>query len=50
MKMYNEPKTEVMDLKTASLMDSMVVSPGAPEDPNVPPIPGMPSRGGEVID
>ena len=39
-----------MDLKTASLMDSMVVSPGAPTDPSSPPTPGMPGRRGEIID
>ena len=45
MKMYKQPQTEVMNLKTASLMQGVSVSPGTPTDPNNPPAPGMPRRG-----
>jgi len=49
MKMYKEPKTEVMSVETGYMMvDS--VSPGAPTDPSSPPAPGMPGRRGEIID
>ncbi len=48
MKMYKKPMTEVMDLKTASLMQGVVVSPGTPVDPSTPPPVQMPRRG-EVI-
>ena len=44
-KMYNQPMTEVQDLKTASLMQGIAVSPGAVGDPSEPPIPHMPRRG-----
>lgn len=46
--MYNKPSTEVMDLKTASLMQSVTVSTGTPTDPTLPPPVQMPKRG-EVI-
>jgi hypothetical protein len=46
--MYNQPITEVIDLKTASLMQGMSVSPGTPTDPASPPTPGAPGRG-EII-
>jgi len=45
MKMYKQPTTEVMNLKTASLMDGLSVSPGTPGDPASPPPAGMPRRG-----
>lgn len=45
MKMYKQPQTEVMNLKTASLMQGVSVSPGTPDDPTNPPVPGMPRRG-----
>ena len=48
MKMYNKPSTEVMDLKTASLMQGITVSTGTPTDPTLPPPVQMPKRG-EVI-
>ena len=47
--MYKEPKTEIMAVETGYMMlDS--VSPGKATDPSTPPPPGMPSRGGEVIE
>ena len=44
-KMYNQPMTEVQDLKTASLMQGLSVSPGKAENPGSPPPAGMPRRG-----
>ena len=44
-KMYNQPMTEVQDLKTASLMQGLSVSPGKADDPLSPPPAGMPRRG-----
>ena len=49
MKMYNQPKTEVMDLKTASLMQGITVSQGSGADPNTPPPVNAPQRG-DIID
>ena len=43
--MYNQPTTEVINLKTASLMDGLVVSPGKVTDPASPPGVGAPGRG-----
>ena len=42
-KMYNQPATELFDLKGYNLMLS--VSPGAVGNPSEPPIPHMPRRG-----
>lgn len=47
--MYNQPATEVMDLKTVSLMQSVTVSVGSGADPNTPPPVQMPKRG-DIID
>ena len=44
-KMYNQPVTEVMNLKTASLMQELSVSPGKVTNPASPPAAGMPRRG-----
>ena len=46
--MYNKPSIEVMDLKTASLMQGVTVSTGTPTDPSTPPPVQLPKRG-EVI-
>ena len=49
MKMYKKPMTEVMDLKTASLMQGITVSLGGNNgDTSSPPPVQMPRRG-EVI-
>ena len=49
--MYNKPMTEVMNLKTASLMLEIVVSPGTSSGgSSTPPPVHAPSRGGEVIE
>ena len=45
--MYNQPATEVMDLKTVSLMIS--VSPGAPTDPSTPPPVNAPKKPGDDL-
>ncbi len=49
MKMYKKPMTEVMDLKTASLMVGITVSTGSGADPNTPPPVNAPKRG-DIID
>ena len=49
MKMYKQPIIEVSDLKTASLMQGITVSPGAPTDPSSPNPVHAPRRG-EIID
>ena len=43
--MYNKPSTEVTDLKTVRLMDSLSVSNGEVTDPSSPPDVGAPKRG-----
>ena len=48
--MYNQPVTEVIDLKTASLMQGISVSPGKPGDPASPPTPKAPRRGALIPD
>ena len=48
-RMYKQPATEVMDLKTARLMDQVVASPGQGTDPTLPPPVQVPKRG-EIID
>lgn len=45
MKMYKKPIIEVSDLKTASLMQGLIVSFGSSTDSSNPPPAGMPKRG-----
>ena len=47
--MYKKPFTEVMDLKTASLMQGITVSMGSGADPSTPPPVNAPKRG-DIID
>ena len=46
--MYNQPTTEVFDLKSENLM--LTVSPAKPEDPASPPSAGAPARGALIPD
>jgi hypothetical protein len=48
MKMYKKPTTDVMDIKTESLMQSITVSTRTPENPGAPPPVGMPKRGSVI--
>ena len=46
--MYKKPMTEVMDLKTASLMVGITVSQGSGADPSTPP-PIHAPKNGDII-
>ncbi len=46
--MYKQPKSDVTIINMEHMLMDVVVSPGAPTDPNTPPTPGAPARGGII--